>query len=680
MARIPTVVSIDATPKQIDDLGASYKHRVRGDVVERAKWQMHANCFHRASSLISWSKWAADSLVVDYGVERDKIEIIPPGVVPSLWRRPERRVLSNDRVKILFVGGDFQRKGGQQLVDAVRRLRRDAEVVSNGIEVELHLVTSAEVPSEPGIFVHHDLTPNSQELVALFHSCDIFSLPTRGDCTPLVLAEAATAGLPAVVSDVGATAESVVDGVTGHLVGTDVESLTASLRLLVLDAEHRLELGSNAAAHAALTMDSEQNARRVLDGLISSSRVQPSATRVALTVSGNVAPDLDAQIAAGVRPLADYRAISDAVGADLIDWSHLRREGGVLTNMIRRVGGHNLAMAYYVFRRRKALDVIISDGEQVGLPLAAMLRLPRQRTMRHVMIGHRLSPAKKTVPIRALGLSGGIDEVLVYSSSQREVAERYFGGPGKRVRLIDFMVDTTFFTPTRELVLDDDGRRPLLCTAGREFRDYPTLIEAVRDLDVDVVIASASPWSKRSDNSRDVELPANVVVTALTQRELRDQLDDADILIMPLLESDFQAGITTILEAMAMERPVICTATTGQTDVIEDGRTGRYVPPGDVGALRDAIRGIVDDPKLAIGMGRRGRRLAEKRADVRLYAELFADIVSRHSDTGRPGDSDRPGEFDRALDGVTWLDPSARRRPVRPGRITSLPAAADQQN
>ena len=246
------------------------------------------------------------------------------------------------------------------------------------------------------------------------------------------------------------------------------------------------------------------------------------------------------------------------------------------------MAGNSAAMGYHLYQQRDDVDVIITDGEQVGLPLAALLRFGGRGQARHVMIGHRLSPPKKSLLIKLLGLSSGIDEVLLYSSSQRVVADTLFDDPHRRVRQIDFMVDTEFFKPTRELQIGRHGRRPLLCAAGREYRDYPTFIEAVRGLDVDVVIASASPWSKRSDNTCDVELPPNVTVTALTQRELRDLLDEADALVMPLLPSDFQAGVTTILEAMAMERPVICTATEGQTDVVEDGVNGLYVPPGDV--------------------------------------------------------------------------------------------------
>ena len=637
MDRVPTIVSIDATPKQIDSLGDSYKHRVHAGFIESAKERMHRNCFQRATALVTWSKWAADSLVADYGIERDRIDVIPPGVVAAQWRRSRRRVIGDDTVRILFVGGDFERKGGNLLLDALERLRSDPEVLRLGITVELHLVTTGDVQARPGVQVHRGLRPNDPELIELFHRCDVFALPTRGDCTPLVLAEASTAGMPSVATDVGAIRESVLDGVTGHLVEPTVASVTAGLRRLVVDAEHRLQLGENAAEHAARTMDSEKNALRILDGLIERARPR-QASRVVLTVSGSIAPEVEDATAAGIRPLADYVAIARVTDASLLDWNCLREEATPATNLIRRMAGNSAAMGYHLYQQRDDVDVIITDGEQVGLPLAAMLRFGGRGQARHVMIGHRLSPPKKSLLIKLLGLSSGIDEVLLYSSSQRIVADTLFNDPHRRVRQIDFMVDTEFFKPTRELQIGGHGRRPLLCAAGREYRDYPTFIEAVRGLDVDVVIASASPWSKRSDNTRDVELPPNVTVTALTQRELRDLLDEADALVMPLLPSDFQAGVTTILEAMAMERPVICTATEGQTDVVEDGVNGLYVPPGDVRAMRQAIERLIADPDAAADMGKRGRELVEKRADVRLYADLFGDVVRSHVDGNMIGE------------------------------------------
>jgi glycosyltransferase involved in cell wall biosynthesis len=94
---------------------------------------------------------------------------------------------------------------------------------------------------------------------------------------------------------------------------------------------------------------------------------------------------------------------------------------------------------------------------------------------------------------------------------------------------------------------------------------------------------------------------------------------------VPLDDTDFQAGVTTILEAMAMGKPVIVTHTLGQTDVVEDRRsitrgttprsrrssllrnlaesaglmldpTGFYVPPSDPEALRRAVVYLLDHP------------------------------------------------------------------------------------
>ncbi|MEM9561962.1 MAG: glycosyltransferase family 4 protein [Actinomycetota bacterium] len=625
MARVPTVVSIDATPRQIDELGVSYNHQVSHGVVEAAKRRVHSSCFRRAASLVSWSRWAADSLVADYDVPRERIEVIPPGALRSLWHRGEPRTSTDDVVRILFVGGDFERKGGQLLLDAFQRLRHDPAVVDANLELELHLVTTADVPGAPGVTVHRGLTPNSPELIALFHLADVFALPTKGDCTPLVLAEAASAGLPTVATAVGAIGESVIDGRTGHLVEFDVASLVSALRRLVVDRDHRLELGHNAERHAAATMDSEKNASRLLDILVAHATGRPRH-RTMLTVSGRVQHDVHEAIDAGLRPLADYVAISEATGASMLDWNRLHAEGSLTTEIIRRFAGNSVAMAYHLFRLRSEYDAVITDGEQVGLPLAALLRLGGPRSIRHVMIGHRLSPLKKQLPTRLLGVAGNVDDVVVYSAAQMRAAQSLFKGENHEVHHLDFMVDTEFFSPTRSL----DGRsgsRPKLCAAGREFRDYPTLIEAVRDLDVDLVIASASPWSRRSDNAHQVVLPANVSVTALTQRELRRLLDESDALVMPLQPCDFQAGVTTILEAFSMERPVICTATEGQTDVVVDGFNGWYVPPGDVDAMRRAIVELTSDPERAAVMGKRGRRLVEERADVRAYADRFGRMV-----------------------------------------------------
>jgi glycosyltransferase involved in cell wall biosynthesis len=110
-------------------------------------------------------------------------------------------------------------------------------------------------------------------LVALYQRCDVFCLPTRGDCLPMVLSEAGATGLPLVSTDVGAIGEIVRDGESGRLVPVDdADRLTAVLTELVEDAALRRRLGDGAAALVGREFDAERNAQRLLDLLVDVAR------------------------------------------------------------------------------------------------------------------------------------------------------------------------------------------------------------------------------------------------------------------------------------------------------------------------------------------------------------------------------------------------------------------------
>jgi len=349
-----------------------------------------------------------------------------------------------------------------------------------------------------------------------------------------------------------------------------------------------------------------------------------TAPSVLLTVSGAIPSDLDAEVAAGRRPRADYRVIAEALGADVVDAPTAVERTGRTGLALHRLAGAGLVLAWYCFRRRRDYDVILTDGEQVGIPLAVLSKLTRARRARHVMIVHILSVPKKSLLIRATRAASEIDLYVVYCSAQRRFLTDALGVPPDHIVLSTFMVDTDFFDPGQV----DRPQRRMICSAGLERRDYPTLMSAVEGLDVEVVIAAASPWSKRSDSSENEVIPANVAIRRLDLFELRDLYADSAFVVMPLDDVDFQAGITTILESMSMSRAVICTRTPGQTDTLEDGVTGVYVPIGDVGALREAIVSLLHDPERSARLGSAARRWEVANADVRRYAEVLAGAVA----------------------------------------------------
>jgi glycosyltransferase involved in cell wall biosynthesis len=294
-------------------------------------------------------------------------------------------------------------------------------------------------------------------------------------------------------------------------------------------------------------------------------------------------------------------------------------------------------------------DAVFSDGEHIGLLLGALLARKDIRPS-HVMIGHHLSSWRK----RALTHLGrqGIDSVIVHSTAQFRFAVRNLKFLPTRVHLVPYSVDTDFWQPA------PPSEEPLIVSCGMEHRDYDCLIKAVRDLPVSVCVGAMSHWSRDGNRLRGKLVPSNMTVDSYNFAELRQLYARSRFVVVPLRPTDFQAGITTILEAMAMGRAVIVTHTEGQSETVTgplwnaeesgwpaygpppEGSTGIYVPAGDAGALRGAIVHLLQRPELAAVIGANGRRFAERHANLDLYVRRLASIIDPASAEGLPQLSD----------------------------------------
>jgi glycosyltransferase involved in cell wall biosynthesis len=262
LMRIPGIVSLDATPLQYDRLGEFYGHEQGNAWLEHWKWRLNRDCFAAARQIVTWSEWAKQGLVEEYEVPADKVTVISPGVNPGFWALSQPRETARP-VKILFVGGNLERKGGSLLLEVFRTLR--AESTAPAELVELHLVTKDPLPEEPGLKVYNNILPNSPELRSLYHQADIFCLPTRGDCLPMVLSEAGAAGLPLVSTCVAAIPEIVREGSNGFLIEPgDFDGLKNALTRLIASPELRRQMGAASAKLVQQDHDAIKNTTRLL--------------------------------------------------------------------------------------------------------------------------------------------------------------------------------------------------------------------------------------------------------------------------------------------------------------------------------------------------------------------------------------------------------------------------------
>jgi glycosyltransferase involved in cell wall biosynthesis len=376
-------------------------------------------------------------------------------------------------------------------------------------------------------------------------------------------------------------------------------------------------------------------------------------TRTLFVVSANLPDGLPTGVGDpdADGPKKDYTAIGRRLDADVLDWTRARRTP--LHRLLAKAIGVSAVQALQAFLRRRRYDVILTDGEHIGIPVALLLKLTRAR-VGHVTIGHRLTASKKRPFFQWLRVQTHMHAVVLHSRHQYGLAKDTLGFSEEQLALLPYQVDPEFWHPIPA------AEERLLVSAGLEFRDYPTLFAAVKDLDVQLKVGAASHWSKRKNTALTAGRPANVEVNSYNYWELRDLYSRAAVVVVPVDDVDFQAGITTVLEAMAMGKAVVVTHTYGQTDVIEDRRTatrnttgaeertrpvsllrnvaaeedvpieqnGFYVPPKDAEALQRAIVYLLEHPERRAELGAAGRRAVERLMTVDQFAERIARVVA----------------------------------------------------
>src|SRR6478735_5424037 len=343
--------------------------------------------------------------------------------------------------------------------------------------------------------------------------------------------------------------------------------------------------------------------------------------RCLILAAGNFDEGLRTEIAAGREPRLDVFELARVLGADKLDFGDVERSSDPMVKLAARTAGNSAAVALLGFKMRAKYDAFFTTGEDIGLPLALLLK-PSSARCSHTMIAHTLFPQKKQAFFQYARVGSAIDRVLVYSTSEERLAIDTLGLPAAKVERLYYHADQQFFRPDSSVAQERD----LVCAAGQLLRDYDTLVEAVRDLPLRVQIAAGSPWIERPLQPR-AALPPNVTWGKLNRFDLRSLYARSALAVVPILQNHYQTGIATILEMMAMGKCVIATRTHGQTDTIVDGVTGVYVPPGDPVALRDAIQRMLANPEQAATMGAAARKFMEERASLDLFVERIVSSI-----------------------------------------------------
>ena len=248
----PVIFISDATFASISSIYSDFAAmpqwlRNDADKIER-------RTLHKSDRILYSSEWAKTSAVVDYGMMPDIVEVMPlgPNIRAELIDRFRITKYADfsDGVRLLFIGADWNRKGGPLVLDIKRLLD------SRGIPCELFLVGNCpkNLPDEDGVHVLGRLYKSDeqqlQELCRLYERAHFFVLPTTAEAYGIVFSEAQAFGCPSLTYAVGGTPTAVLDGITGFTppLGAGAEDIADKICSLVQNPREYEQMSANCRA------------------------------------------------------------------------------------------------------------------------------------------------------------------------------------------------------------------------------------------------------------------------------------------------------------------------------------------------------------------------------------------------------------------------------------------------
>lgn len=191
------------------------------------------------------------------------------------------------------------------------------------------------------------------------------------------------------------------------------------------------------------------------------------------------------------------------------------------------------------------------------------------------------------------------------------------------------------------------GGRPIVLGVGRlvYYKGFDVLVEAMHGLDATCLLAGdgeCRPALARRIRALGLEGRVHLLGE---QADLRPLFAACDVFVLPSTHRSEAFGIVQ-LEAMAFRKPVVSTRLgTGVDWVNAHGLTGLTVPPGDAGALRDAIATLLASPALRARLGANGRRRVEQEFTTARAAEavlaVYGELTSRVAAVGTAAERTR---------------------------------------
>lgn len=386
----------------------------------------------------------------------------------------------------------------------------------------------------------------------------------------------------------------------------------------------------------------------------------PQDVKMSILVGGTITAKKREDIQQGKRARNDVIEMEQRYNAQILDIERFvadaRKDSS--SRQLRFLAGitHQwpIFLAWYALKKIQDNDLVYATGEDVGFPLALLMKLFRVKKGPRLVVRLEQPTYGRSLFRKFLynlymkAASERIDSIVCRTTAHLQYLNSIIGIPLHRLSFTHESTDQDFYCcsslaqgeESSEVDTSFIPKGPFIVSAGLEMRDYETLIKAAQDLPIHVVIGAGSPWAKvvppTATSSPDQTPPSNVTMRSFTPVQMRALYDAAAFVVVPVKPTLRACGMNVVLEGWAMGKGVIVTRTTGQLDYSQNGETALFVEPGNVADLRSKILYLLQNPTEAKRLGRNGLKFVQTYCNLDGHLQrmerIFASVLDKNND------------------------------------------------
>lgn len=273
-------------------------------------------------------------------------------------------------------------------------------------------------------------------------------------------------------------------------------------------------------------------------------------------------------------------------------------------------------------------DIILCHDSQSGLLLAFLRKIGFFKKTPQILIDvglpgfedRFLKVLPKSLKLNIISyIVSSFDYIMCHSSKQKEYYNKKLNIPYNKINFIPYSDNVDFFKPST--IYEKD----YIITAGTDGRDYKTLFEAYDKYNIKIPLKVVT-YKKIG------LIPKNNKIKLINKvpiNQFKKLVLSSKFLVLPLQDIKRSCGQVTLVQTMAMGKPVIISKTISSVDYVTNNKTGIFVKPYDVDDIYKKIMFLYKNKRLRIKIGHNARRSASDKFNVKKMSKAIHNITQK---------------------------------------------------